>query len=136
MDSYKSYLTALRRKTIIKTFTSKSVIVGSVLLSLWHISDVALDILYLKETPMENDDFYLLLAFFLVLPVAFVMVIAFIVTVKFKKGPLGFIMFTIGGLTNSPTAVLKKYFHIEDEYHTNWIKFILSIIYMVFEDLP
>ena len=48
----------------------------NIVFSIMHIIDIALDILYIKDTPMENDDYYLLLMCFLILPCIVVVAIA------------------------------------------------------------
>ena len=82
--------------------------------SLLHIIDVNLDILYLKETPMENDDYYILLIIFLILPIICVVVIAILTTKRYKKGFSGFLLFTFGGLTNTTKIIMSEYYKIEE----------------------
>ena len=104
---------------MINNVKSRTVLVGSFIFSIWHVIDVALDLLYIKETPMETDYYYVLIVIFMILPVLFVMVIAFIETREYKKGPLGFIMFTLGGLTSSTGMILKNFYHIDDQDNKN-----------------
>jgi len=115
---------------------SKTVVIGSIIFSIWHVIDIVLDFLYISETPMETDYYYWLLIIFMILPVLFIFVIVVKLTRKYNKGILGFIMFTIGGLTNSIGVILEYYYHIEDEYHRNLFIYNLGLVYMLFEDLP
>jgi len=75
-----------------------------------HIIDVALDINYIKDTPMENDEYYIILICFIILPVFLVIFIAIIETIRYEKHIDGFIMFTLGGLTNTTHLILEHYY--------------------------
>ena len=92
----------------------RTVLVGSIIFSVWHVIDVVLDLLYIKETPMETDYYYYLLAVFMIFPVIFVIIFAFKETLEHERGPSGFIIFLIGGLTNSMGLILEKYYKIDD----------------------
>ena len=105
------------------------------LISIFHVVDVVLDVLYFYNTPMENPNYRLVLLCCLFLPFIAVFIIAFLMALEYKNGFRGFCIFVFGGVTYSTHNIM---FHAEignireQELH----EFVLGIIYAIFEDAP
>jgi len=79
-----------------------------------HIIDIGLDIMYLNYTPMEKEENKLLFSIFIVLPTIIVILLSIKNTIEYKRehnfnesGIQMFILFAIGGLTNSTPLLMK-----------------------------
>ena len=57
-----------------------------------------------------HDEYYIILICFIILPVFLVIFIAIIETIRYEKHIDGFIMFTLGGLTNTTHLILEHYY--------------------------
>jgi len=49
-----------------------------IVLPIAHVADVGLDVLYIVETPMEDEEYYLMLIIFMIFPFFVVLVFSYI----------------------------------------------------------